>query len=761
MTIKDLSFQLSHCEVSQWTLVSVSITDGICQIPSMCIELKLPNDPSLMRLDLIPHLRGLAASVRAEDAHGTRTYAGVVDKVEAELGIQGGVVGLRLHVSGWPRTAKTYTKGYRFFQEKTAVEIASEIFKGQNESNSIKLAEQDIQVRKRTYQVQYGESDQVFVSRLLLREQLLFRVDMNATPPQSERGTTNWHLQAKLNLFSELSDLPLDSTAIDFTPTTTQAEGSKTGFYDVSVHCHNAPDVLSRASYSSDEHNVDLRVTASPVGTTPNNKAENDQWIELEAHALYNDSTQRQSQVERQLKALRANRYSLGCDLLRVTAGTIYSVKGLPGKLDRLAVISSHQEFKRDPVTGSISLTGRFEAVSPDDAFVPPVPPAPALPGLLRGVVVQRTDKGLNPAYAQSGNDNTVHTDEFGRIQVRILWHAEVDAADDSTSADAPWLRLMTPWAGQRAGFFALPRLGQEVMVSFINGDAEQPVVMGAVYGESNGHSTPPWTMPDMAKWVGIGTRSKEGTQQFLRLDATDPSRGNGGVELYAASQLRIDAAKAAIFTAEEITLGHPGSDGNSISVIEELKIVFAGEKSLVDSMVGAAADNNETRQVGDGKTKKITKKFFLNADQYEEKIKENVQKKVDGDFVYAKSQKSFAEIRETKTNFAQTWTDSSIATAGATTSFTGTALTMVGASNGTHGIYSFIYGVGLSIIGVQSANAKFKFDSAIYKTESNKLQQEAAEVKLSSSEVGVQTDSQNVELTNTSIKMSGFCCFS
>lgn len=662
MNINNLHIRIADYPSTDLVVVRAEIHDGIGQIPTMQLEVDT-TEPAPW--NAIAGLRGKSASLRAEDTTGqTRNYAGVIHSVEARLGPDGAAAGLRLHMSGWPRTPKSHSKGYRFFQDKTAVEIATDIFTGGN--NSVALGSQNPSVKKRTYQVQYGESDQAFVSRLLLREQLLFRVATQA-------DQTGAGLQATLHVFSELADLPTDPQAIEFAPTHTQTNGLKTGFYDASVHYHTAPDVLSRASYSTQQPNVDLRAT------TPVNGSEGGQWIEVETHDLCDDRADGQSRVERQLKALRAQRYSLACDLLRVASGSIYSITGLalnPRGQTRLAVVTARQVFNRVAATGGWALEGRFDAVSPEDPFAPAVPPAPVLPGLLRGVVVARQGDALEPAYAQLGNDDTVDTDPFGRIRVRMLWHGEV-RADDDPVADAPWLRLMTPWAGSSAGFFALPRAGQEVMVSFVNGDAEQPVVMGAVYGESeSGASTPPWSMPDGAKWVGIGTRSQEGAQQFLRLDASDPAKDNEGVELYSASRMRIEAAKEAELIADAVYIGKDDAPSERVLEKEDLNI---------DTI--AFAQKNVDRE------KKMTEKIRIRSNNL---FIDNAKQVANS----SNDEWAIKPVSKTRTDRSWTKTGHSTAHTGKAEIAVGAQAAVYGISNGTHGMYTFGYGLGVTYQG-------------------------------------------------------------
>jgi type VI secretion system secreted protein VgrG len=82
-----------------------------------------------------------------------------------------------------------------------------------------------------------------------------------------------------------------------------------------------------------------------------------------------------------------------------------------------------------------------------------------------------------------------IFTDEYGRVKVKFMW----DPASDSTDSSC-WARVATSWAGQNWGSIHIPRIGQEVIVIFENGDPDYPLVIGSVY---NPDQMPPYTLPD------------------------------------------------------------------------------------------------------------------------------------------------------------------------------------------------------------------------------------------------------------------------
>ena len=97
-----------------------------------------------------------------------------------------------------------------------------------------------------------------------------------------------------------------------------------------------------------------------------------------------------------------------------------------------------------------------------------------------------------------------IYTDEHGRIKILFPWD-QLSPDDENSSC---WVRCMTPWAGTNWGMIAIPRIDQEVVVSFLNGDVDHPVVIGMLY---NGVSMPPYTLPDNKTQSGVKTHSTKG----------------------------------------------------------------------------------------------------------------------------------------------------------------------------------------------------------------------------------------------------------
>jgi type VI secretion system secreted protein VgrG len=98
-----------------------------------------------------------------------------------------------------------------------------------------------------------------------------------------------------------------------------------------------------------------------------------------------------------------------------------------------------------------------------------------------------------------SGPDS-IHTDEYGRVRVQFHWDREGDN-DDRSSA---WIRVSSSWAGAELGAAAIPRIGTEVIVQWLGGCPDRPIITGAVFNECN---MPPWSVPTQHALTGFRSR--------------------------------------------------------------------------------------------------------------------------------------------------------------------------------------------------------------------------------------------------------------
>ena len=108
---------------------------------------------------------------------------------------------------------------------------------------------------------------------------------------------------------------------------------------------------------------------------------------------------------------------------------------------------------------------------------------------------------GYESAVVVGPSGEEIYTDKYGRVKVQFFWDRR-GTKDDKSSC---WVRVSTLWAGKGFGFIHTPRIGQEVLVAFLNGDPEDPIVVGRVW---NAEQMPPYALPANKTQSGVKTRS-------------------------------------------------------------------------------------------------------------------------------------------------------------------------------------------------------------------------------------------------------------
>jgi len=273
-----------------------------------------------------------------------------------------------------------------------------------------------------------------------------------------------------------------------------------------------------------------------------------------------------------------------------LTAGATFELEGHPHvDLDQhYAVLSvvhrgDFPEVEHGRAQGHApTYTNRFVAAPLDAGPVrPPLRPKPRVTGMESATVV-----------GPEGED--VHTDALGRVQVRFHW-------DDAPSRTC-WLRVMSPWAGPGYGASFIPRVGMEVVVGFLGGDPDRPVVTGCLYSGSN---TPPGALPQSKTCTVLRTQSSPGGEGFNELRFEDASgseevlmhaQRNQRTVVRAAQSTSVGASRSlsvgtdstrTIGGSETVNIGGDGEEAGSLEVLVaggESRTVFEAHELTADS---------------------------------------------------------------------------------------------------------------------------------------------------------------------------------
>ncbi|WP_234455470.1 type VI secretion system Vgr family protein [Kosakonia sp. LAM2021] len=140
---------------------------------------------------------------------------------------------------------------------------------------------------------------------------------------------------------------------------------------------------------------------------------------------------------------------------------------------------------------------------------------------------------GPQTAKVVGPQGESIWTDKYGRVKVKFHWD-RLAKGDDTSSC---WVRVSSAWAGQGFGGVQIPRVGDEVVIDFINGDPDRPIVTGRVYNEA---SMPPWSLPDDSTRMGFMTRSKDGSKDNASYLFFEDRAGSEAVELHSEKDMKV-----------------------------------------------------------------------------------------------------------------------------------------------------------------------------------------------------------------------------
>jgi type VI secretion system secreted protein VgrG len=112
--------------------------------------------------------------------------------------------------------------------------------------------------------------------------------------------------------------------------------------------------------------------------------------------------------------------------------------------------------------------------------------------------------QGTQTAVVVGPPGEEIFTDKYGRVKVQFHW----DREGQNNATSSCWIRVGTPWAGKNWGIIHIPRIGHEVIVDFLEGDPDQPIIVGSVY---NADMMPPYALPANKTQSGVISRSTLG----------------------------------------------------------------------------------------------------------------------------------------------------------------------------------------------------------------------------------------------------------
>jgi type VI secretion system secreted protein VgrG len=371
----------------------------------------------------------------------------------------------------------------RIFQNKTIPAILTDIFNIWGGAFENKLSGTYL---PREYCVQYRETDYAFVSRLMEEEGICFYF----------RHEAGRHV---LVLTDGRNGYPVQAFKYKYNPT---GSSNSTRGYDGeinSITLRNRPgpgSVLLRDYHfqkpAQTNHFPGTALASSiPAAGSlgPADKAE--VYDYPGGHAVFgHDKAAATATVfaKKRLEAAMATRatYSASGDAFAIVVGSRFKIDAVPERegakiAEYLAIATTHTLVAENYRSGNDGVGEQFnvtiQAIDADMPYRPPLRTPKPIVG------------GPQPATVVGPDGEVIHVDEFGRVKVFFRW----DRATVKSEVRSCWVRVSQAWADGGFGHINLPRIGQEVLVDFLDGDPDEPIIIGRIY---NADKMPPYKLP-------------------------------------------------------------------------------------------------------------------------------------------------------------------------------------------------------------------------------------------------------------------------
>uniref|UniRef100_UPI0038D0B99D type VI secretion system Vgr family protein n=1 Tax=Burkholderia cepacia TaxID=292 RepID=UPI0038D0B99D len=505
---------------------------------------------------------GKPVTVRIEQQDlSTRYLNGIVARASLAGRRAERYYGYELIVRPWLWLA-TRRSDCRIFQNKTVPEIVQEVLSTYGFPIESHLAETYV---PRDYCVQYNETDAAFVSRLMEFEGIYF-----------------WFRHAEDAHTLMLGDAMSSHTALPGYETIPYIARDRTAIADeeridgwlpaqeVSVGRHQTTDydyTKPRADLSSQK--------VDPRGH------DHDSFASFEWPGGYRDDAPgaHYSRVRLEEQQAEHERASADTDVRGVAPGYLFTLERCP-RADQnreYLIVRCQYRFQENAYASD---QGAEAVVHQTMMLVQPS----SLPYRSSRDTPRPRTNGPQTATVVGPPGEEIWTDQYGRVKLQFRWDRYGQSNQDSSC----WVRVSSPWAGGGFGGVQIPRVGDEVVVDFLNGDPDEPIVTGRVY---NGEKMPPWGLPGSATQSGLLSRSSPGgTTEHANAFRFEDKKG--AEQLWMHAERNFDA---------ETELDHSLSVGNN-----HTHTVGNDETMQVKNNRQRSVGQNETVNIGQNRVAQI-----------------------------------------------------------------------------------------------------------------------------------------------------------
>lgn len=279
--------------------------------------------------------------------------------------------------------------------------------------------------------------------------------------------------------------------------------------------------------------------------------------------------------------------------------GALFKVKGFPqDKLNQEYLVVGSTIHIENPMQGE-----EGEQLFCNFIAIPSKQPFRTMPVAVKPMVV-----GLQTAVV-TGSDTAedIAVDKYGRIQVTFHWNKP----DKKNAQSSCPVRVASAWAGKSWGAVSIPRIGQEVVISFLEGDPDRPLVIGSVYNADN---MPPYALPDNKTQSGIKSRSLlGGTDDFNELRFED-KKGSEDFFMHAQKDMHEEVENDHVVVIDHDETITIKNDQTTTVKHDQTLTVDNNQTETVKNNRSVTVQNDDTLKVSNNGSTSIGQKFKLDA---------------------------------------------------------------------------------------------------------------------------------------------------
>ena len=534
---------LSGSAVPDGMLLFASLggTETVGELFTYSIKLKTPDTLNLgyvspaANLQLKPMVgKDLCVNIEL-DGGGKRYISGLVTAARV-AGHQGRLVVYELRLEPWLKIL-THTSDYKAFQNKNVVDILDEVLDEYPWPVEKRLVEN---YPTRAWQVQYGETDFAFIQRLMQEWGIYWWFE------HSENSHT-LVLADAINVHKACADSPLvcyyqKGLKLDkeFIHTITANESLRSGQWVLNDFDFMKPRSLLKSTVANPRE--------TGLAEYEHYEWPGDYFTKSEGEML--------TRIRMEEQRSPGSRVQGSGNIRTLMTGFTFTLENYPtAEVNREYLLVQTTLFIQDNAQHSgqeqhFSYSTSFELHPTSEVYRP------------QRTLSKPHTKGPQSAIVTGPAGQEIWTDKYGRVKVQFGWD-RYGKNDENSSC---WVRVSYPWAGKGFGGIQIPRIGQEVLVDFKNGDPDLPIIVGRTYNQD---TMPPWGLPGAATQSGFYSHTIGGGPANANALRFEDKPGGEEVWLHAEKDQRIE-----VNNNESHWVGN-----NRLKVIDKTETAIIGEK--------------------------------------------------------------------------------------------------------------------------------------------------------------------------------------